>query len=54
MSRFIDLSAPIVASPPETPEPLRTDIVFQEHEAGAAASSLVPFPSALAKRGSCE
>ena len=24
-------------SPPETPEPLRTDIVFQEHEAGAAA-----------------
>ncbi len=37
MPRFIDLSAPIVPSPPETPEPLRTDIVFQEHEAGAAA-----------------
>ena len=37
MSRFVDLSAPIVPSPPDTPDPLRTDIVFQGHEAGAAA-----------------
>ena len=37
MPRFIDLSAPIVPSPPETPDPLRTEIVFQGHEAGAAA-----------------
>ena len=36
MPRFVDLSAPIVPSPPETPDPLRTEIVFQGHEAGAA------------------
>ena len=33
--RFVDLSAPIEASPPETPEVLRTDIEFADHGAGA-------------------
>ena len=32
---LIDLSAPIKASPPELPEPLRTEIEFQDHAAGA-------------------
>ena len=32
---LVDLSAPIVASPPETPEPLRTEIAFTDHQAGA-------------------
>jgi kynurenine formamidase len=35
--RIVDLSAPIVASPPETPEPLRTEISFGDHAAGARA-----------------
>jgi kynurenine formamidase len=34
--RFVDLTAPITQSPPETPEPLRTDIAFQDHAEGAA------------------
>jgi kynurenine formamidase len=33
---LIDLSAPIEPSPPELPEPLRTDIQFSDHSAGAA------------------
>ena len=33
--RFVDLSAPIVQSPPETPEALRTDIEFADHTDGA-------------------
>jgi kynurenine formamidase len=33
--RIVDLSAPIVASPPETPEPLRTEIEFRDHARGA-------------------
>jgi kynurenine formamidase len=33
---LIDLSAPITASPAELPEPLRTEIEFQDHAAGAA------------------
>ena len=36
MPSIVDLSAPIVASPPETPEPLRTELVFHGHEEGAA------------------
>lgn len=36
MPRIVDLSAPIVASPPELPEALRTDIEFQDHTHGAA------------------
>jgi kynurenine formamidase len=35
--RIIDLSAPIVSSPPETPEPLRTEITFTDHAGGAQA-----------------
>lgn len=35
MPDFIDLSAPIVASPPETPELLRTEITFSGHADGA-------------------
>jgi kynurenine formamidase len=35
MRRFVDLSAPIVASPPETPELLRTEIAFAGHADGA-------------------
>jgi kynurenine formamidase len=33
---LIDLSAPIAARPAELPEPLRTEIEFQDHSAGAA------------------
>ena len=33
---LVDLSAPIRQSPPEWPEPLRTDIEFSAHEEGAA------------------
>jgi kynurenine formamidase len=35
--RIVDLSAPIVASPPDTPQPLRTEIAFSDHAAGARA-----------------
>ncbi len=35
--RFVDLSAPIVPSPPETPELLRTEIKFTDHAGGARA-----------------
>jgi kynurenine formamidase len=34
--RLVDLSAPIEPSPPELPEPLRTEIVFHDHARGAA------------------
>lgn len=37
MSHFVDLSAPIKASPPDLPEPLRTDIDFSDHAEGAQA-----------------
>jgi len=33
--RFVDLTAPIAQSPPETPDALRTDISFQDHADGA-------------------
>jgi kynurenine formamidase len=33
--RFVDLSAPIVADPPELPELLRTEIDFADHARGA-------------------
>jgi kynurenine formamidase len=46
--RFVDLSAPIAPSPPETPEPLRTDIAFQDHAAGAAQiEALLGVPKRL-------
>jgi kynurenine formamidase len=35
MQAIVDLSAPIVASPPETPEALRTEIEFRDHAQGA-------------------
>src|SRR3954447_6175060 len=34
--RFVDLSAPITASPAELPEPLRTDVEYSGHAEGAA------------------
>jgi kynurenine formamidase len=37
MPRFVDLSAPIAASPPELPDVLRTDLEWQDHAGGAAA-----------------
>lgn len=37
MPRFVDLSAPIAASPPDLPEVLRTDVEWQDHAGGAAA-----------------
>ena len=35
MPRFVDLSAPITASPPELPDLLRTDIEYSDHAEGA-------------------
>jgi kynurenine formamidase len=49
---LVDLSAPIVASPPETPEPLRTEIAFHDHAAGAAAiETLLGVPRRLLRDG---
>src|SRR3954464_294161 len=50
--RIIDLSAPIVASPPETPEPLRTEISFSDHAAGAEAiEAMLGVPAELLRDG---
>jgi kynurenine formamidase len=50
--RFVDLSAPIVQSPADTPEPLRTDIEFADHAAGAQQiEALVGVPSRLLRDG---
>jgi kynurenine formamidase len=50
--RFVDLSAPIVQSPADTPEPLRTDIEFVDHAAGAQQiEALVGVPSRLLRDG---
>ena len=50
--RLIDLTAPIVPSPPETPEALRTEISFQDHAAGAAAiEALFGVPPRLLRDG---
>jgi kynurenine formamidase len=50
--RLVDLSAPIRQSPPETPEPLRTDIEFADHAAGAAQiEALVGVPARLLRDG---
>ena len=49
---LVDLSAPIVASPPETPEPLRTEIAFHDHAAGAQAiETLLGVPRELLRNG---
>ena len=50
--RFVDLSAPIQASPPETPELLRTDIAFSGHEEGAATiETMLGVPKRLLRDG---
>jgi kynurenine formamidase len=49
---IIDLSAPIVASPPETPEPLRTEISFSDHADGARAiEAMLGVPPDLLRDG---
>jgi kynurenine formamidase len=48
----VDLSAPIVASSPETPEPLRTEIQFADHAAGAKAiEAMLGVPPRLLRHG---
>jgi kynurenine formamidase len=50
--RFVDLSAPIEPSPPDTPEPLRTEIAYSDHAAGAAAvEALFGVPARLLRDG---
>jgi kynurenine formamidase len=50
--RLVDLSAPITQSPPETPEPLRTDIEFSDHAEGAAfVEGLLGVPRRLLRDG---
>ena len=50
--RFVDLSAPIVQSPADMPEPLRTDIEFVDHAAGARQiEALLKVPSRLLRDG---
>ena len=52
MPRFVDLSAPITQSPPDTPEQLRTDIQFQNHEMGAATiDAMLGVPPNLLRDG---
>ena len=49
---LVDLSAPIRQSPPETPEPLRTDIEFSAHAEGAAQiETLLGVPPRLLRDG---
>jgi kynurenine formamidase len=50
--RFVDLSAPIVASPPGTPEALRTEIDFKSHADGAQAiETMFGVPARLLRDG---
>jgi kynurenine formamidase len=50
--RFVDLSAPIEASPPDTPEILRTDIAFSGHEEGARTiETMLGVPRRLLRDG---
>jgi kynurenine formamidase len=50
--RIFDLSAPIVASPPGTPEPLRTEIELRDHARGAKdIESLLGVPPHLLRHG---
>src|SRR5881227_3383903 len=49
---MVDLSAPIVASPPETPEVLRTEIELRDHAQGAQAiEALFGVPPRLLRDG---
>ena len=50
--RFVDLSVPIVASPPELPDVLRTDLEVQTHAEGAQAiESMLGVPADLLRNG---
>jgi kynurenine formamidase len=52
VQRIVDLSAPIVASPPETPEVLRTEIELRDHAQGAEAiEALFGVPARLLRGG---
>ena len=49
---LVDLSAPIRPSPPETPEPLRTEIAFHDHAEGARAiEGMFGVPATLLRDG---
>jgi kynurenine formamidase len=50
--RFVDLSAPITQSAQELPDPLRTDILFQDHAEGATQiEALLGVPARLLRDG---
>jgi kynurenine formamidase len=50
--QFVDLSAPITPSPPELPDPLRTEIEFSSHADGAhAIEAMFGVPPDLLRRG---
>jgi kynurenine formamidase len=52
VTRFVDLSAPIVASPPGTPDLLRTEIELRDHARGAAdIEALLGVPANLLRNG---
>ena len=52
MPTIVDLSAPIVSSPPDTPEPLKTELRFHGHEEGAAQiEALLGVPQRLLRDG---
>jgi kynurenine formamidase len=52
VQRIVDLSAPIVASPPDTPEVLRTEIELRDHAQGAEAiEALFGVPPRLLRNG---
>ena len=52
MQRIVDLSAPIVASPPDTPEVLRTEIELRDHARGAQdIEALFGVPPRLLRDG---
>ena len=43
VTRFVDLSAPITATPPELPDLLRTDIEYSGHAEGAQTIDELPL-----------
>jgi len=50
--RIVDLSAPIVPSSPETPEPLRTELTFRDHAEGAGTiEAMFGVPARLLRDG---
>ncbi|HEU4977592.1 MAG TPA: cyclase family protein [Solirubrobacteraceae bacterium] len=52
MPRFVDLSAPITQSPPELPEPLRTEIEYRDHAQGAQhIEQMLGVPAELLRDG---